>query len=252
MANSDTEWTDAIFYCTFMAAKQSFGMPAMKAPNTNSLQRNKELITGYCTNILLNDKDEIEDSVRKFATDGADIRAALGVCANWKSVLLSKLSTATLLEARSMQAIGREKLEQVLPLWREKATGLQLTVLPNFTDNTSAGGVEMWISYKDIQNGAIATMFALGHEFGHQTDFALRDTHPEVLKALFKDWSKNDHASWEFYADTFSITYLTLISGDRAKLMDRIETFMENEADDGVHPEGRQRVNAMRAAQNRV
>jgi hypothetical protein len=249
MALTETEWDDVIFYFQFMAKKSTFGLPALKEPEKVLRARKKELINEWCELIVMMDEEEIEGELRnKYAVEGVSIRAALNIVNNWKQFLLSRLTTESLLKARCLQPIERSKLDAVLKVWREKATNLKLTVVPNFEDNTAAGGVEMWISYKDIQNGAIPTMFALGHEFGHQTDFSVRDEHPEVLKAIYSGWSKNDHTSWEYYADSFSMTFLGLNSGDRKKLISAVDAYMGDEADDGTHPEGRLRMNQMRIA----
>lgn len=250
MALTEIEWTDAIFYCEFMAKKKTFAMPQLQDPDKVPLQEKKKIICEYCEMLGDEGEAEIEKTIRtQFAAKGVQIRAALGVVSNWKAVLMSKLTSQTLLGARCFQGIGQTELEKILPAWRVKATGLKLNVMPNFDDNTTAGGVEMWISWKDIQYGAIPTMFALGHEFGHQTDFALRDTHPGLLQKIYPGWSMQDHTSWEYYADTFSIIYLSLISGDRAKLMDAIDEYMKDEPSDGVHPAGKDRVSNMRKVQ---
>ena len=252
MSLTRIEWDDAIFYCEFMAQSEKFEMDGLKNPEKVPFEIKKRVINEYCrTKLYLEDEEDIEDTIRtRFAAGGVSIHAALGVTANWKQVLLSKLTSENLMKARCFQAIGKSALAKVLTPWREKAINLKLNVVPNFKTNTMAGGVEMWISYKDIQFGPIPTMFALGHEFGHQTDFAIRETHPQVLKTIYADWGEHDHPSWEFYADTFAIVYLSSISGNRAKLMDAIDSYLADTPDDGVHPEGRLRVNQMRKAQN--
>lgn len=249
MPLTKTQWDDAIFYCEFMSKKETFGLPGLKDPKKVPLESKKKLINDYCK--MLGDEDEvdIEKTIDTFAVQGVSIRSALGIVTNWKQVLLSKLTSQNLLKARCFQSIDKSDLEAVVATWRKKATNLKLSVVPNFVDNTAAGGVEIWISYKDIQYGAIPTMFALGHEFGHQTDFSIRDTHPQILKVLYENWKKDDHKSWEYYADTFAIIYLSLISGDRTKLMSSINDYMGDTPDDGIHPEGRQRVNQMRISQ---
>lgn len=250
MALTTDEWTDVIFYFEFMAPKRGFGLDVLKEPDRVPLQQKKELITKFCTEKMYMDEDEVEPTLReKYAVEGRSIRAALNIVRNWKQFLLSRLTRQNLQRGSAFRNCAVGELDASLVLWREKAANLKLNVVPNFIDNTQAGGVEMWISYKDIQHGAIPTLFALGHEFGHQTDFAIREIYPNVLKSLYADWSKDNHTSWEYYADSFAIIFLTINSGDPERLFASTEGYMGDTPDDGTHPAGFLRVNQMREAQ---
>jgi hypothetical protein len=250
MALTAGEWTDVIFYFEFMAPKRDFGLDALKEPDRVPLLQKKELITKFCIERMYIDEEDVEPTLReKYAVEGKSIRAALNIVRNWKQFLLSRLTRQNLQRGSAFRNCAVDELDASLVLWREKAANLKLNVVPNFIDNTQAGGVEMWISYKDIQHGAIPTLFALGHEFGHQTDFAIREIYPNVLKSLYAGWSKDDHASWEYYADSLAIIFLTINSGDPERLFTAIEGYMGDTPDDGTHPAGFLRVNQMRDAQ---
>lgn len=238
-APTEAEWFNAIYYLEFMREIPTEHMTRLADKKAAAVEFLKALyLKGF---FVAAGEEEFNEMVIERAKKGVSVQRAFMLAPFYPQRLKGAL--AGIERARCFSELNPKDLKACVQVWTQKATTLQVTIQRNFEQDSvhDTDTPSVLLGLKDLKYGENATLFTIGHEFGHIADYAVRDSYPQVLQAVFTEWRKEPRyaagePSWEYLADCFSYLFGRLMGFSHASLYDGASEALYGAPDDAAHP----------------